>query len=102
MEITAVFRNAQEAVMLWQALEFMGYLQPATLIQVDNECALGILTNSVKQWRSKAMDMRFYWIKFRIKQGQFYIYWRRGRDNLADYFTNTTRLLTTKIFGLHI
>ena len=61
--------------------------QPATRIQVDNECLLGILINSFKQEQSKAMDMRFYWVKYRIMQGQFYIYWRRGRDNLADYFT---------------
>jgi hypothetical protein len=31
--------------------------------------------------------MRFYWVKDRIKQGEFLIYWRRGIDNLADYFT---------------
>jgi cytochrome b involved in lipid metabolism len=31
--------------------------------------------------------MRFYWIRDRIKQGQFIIHWRAGKDNLADYFT---------------
>ena len=46
--------------MLRQVLEFMGYPQPATPVQVDNKCDLGILTDSVKQRRSKAMDMRFY------------------------------------------
>ena len=46
--------------MLRQVLEFIGYPQPATPIQVDNECVLGILTDSVKQRRSKAMDMYFY------------------------------------------
>ena len=59
-EIKAVFRNAQDAVMLRQALEYMGYPQPATSIEVDNEYPLGILTVSVKQRRSKAIDMRFY------------------------------------------
>jgi hypothetical protein len=33
------------------------------------------------------MDMRFYWIKDRVKQGQFKIYWGPGFQNLADYFT---------------
>jgi hypothetical protein len=33
-----------------------------------------------KQKRTEAMDMRFYWIKDRVKQGQF-------NQNLADYFT---------------
>jgi hypothetical protein len=33
------------------------------------------------------MDMRFYWIKDRVKQGQFQIYLGPGYQNLADYFT---------------
>jgi hypothetical protein len=33
------------------------------------------------------MDMHFYWIKDRVKQGQFQIYWGPGYQNLADYFT---------------
>jgi hypothetical protein len=32
------------------------------------------------------MDMRFYWIKDRVKQGQFNVYWGPGYQNLADYF----------------
>ena len=37
--------------------------------------------------RSKAIDMRFYWLKDRAEQGQFDIKWVPGRYNLADYFT---------------
>ena len=33
------------------------------------------------------MDMRFYWIKDRVQQKQFIIYWAPGAENLADYFT---------------
>jgi hypothetical protein len=33
------------------------------------------------------MDMHFYWIKDRVKQGQFNVYWGPGYRNLADYFT---------------
>ena len=33
------------------------------------------------------MDMRFYWIRDRAKQGQFRIHWKKGALNLADYFT---------------
>jgi hypothetical protein len=32
------------------------------------------------------MDMRFYWVKDRVKQGHFYVYWGPGYQNLADYF----------------
>jgi hypothetical protein len=34
------------------------------------------------------MDISFYWIKDRVKQGQFNVYWGPGYQNLADYFTN--------------
>ena len=33
------------------------------------------------------MDMRFEWLLDREQQGQFKIYWRPGKTNLADYFT---------------
>ena len=33
------------------------------------------------------MDMRFYWVKDRVKQGQFHVYWGPGYQNLSDYFT---------------
>jgi hypothetical protein len=41
----------------------------------------------LNQKRTKAMDMRFYWIQDRVKQGQFNVYWGPGYQNLADYFT---------------
>ena len=31
------------------------------------------------------MYMRFYWIKDRIEQGQFRVFWRPGPENLGDY-----------------
>ena len=86
-EVGALFHNAQDACMIRNTLEFLGHQQPATPIQTDNACAEGIANDTVKQKRSKAIDMRFYWIRDRVKQGQFVVYWRKGADNLADYFT---------------
>jgi phenolic acid decarboxylase len=33
------------------------------------------------------MDMRLYWIKHRIEQDQYRVYWEPRGENLADYFT---------------
>jgi hypothetical protein len=33
------------------------------------------------------MDMRYHWLTDRVRQKQFDIYWRPGRDNLGDYHT---------------
>jgi hypothetical protein len=56
-------------------------------METDNTTATGYSNGTIKQKRTKAMDMRFYWIKDRVKQGQFNVYWGSGFQNLADYFT---------------
>jgi hypothetical protein len=33
------------------------------------------------------MDMRFYWVRGRVRQNHFLVYWKPGRENLGDYFT---------------
>ena len=86
-EVEAVFVNCQDAVSIRHTLEDLGHPQPATPVQVDNQCAYGILNDTAEQKRLKAMDIRFYWVKDRVRQGQFIIYWRPGKDNLADYHT---------------
>jgi hypothetical protein len=35
--------------------------------------------------------MRFYWIRDRIRQGQFQVSWVKGAINLADFFTKALR-----------
>jgi hypothetical protein len=49
--------------------------------------ATGTAKETVKQKRSKAIDMRFYWIRDLVRQGQFHVYWGKGSRNRADYFT---------------
>jgi hypothetical protein len=86
-ELGALFFNGQEATTLRTTLLELGHPQPATPMQTDNVTAAGIANNTVKQRRSKAVDMRFYWIRDRVRQGQFLIHWKPGTDNYADYFT---------------
>jgi hypothetical protein len=56
-------------------------------METDNTTAIGYSNGTIKQKRTKAMDMCFYWIKDRVKLGQFNVYWGPGYQNLADYFT---------------
>ena len=86
-EIGAGFIAAQESIPIRQCLEELGHKQPPTPIQVDNTTAVGFMTKTIKQKRSKAIDMRFYWLQDRCEQGQFKIYWAPGKQNLADYHT---------------
>ena len=41
-------------------------------------------------WNSKkkrAIDMIFYWVRYRIQQNHSHIFWGEGKENLADYVT---------------
>jgi hypothetical protein len=87
VEIGALFDNTKKAVVLRTMLEGMQYPQPATPVQTDNSTACGIANSNLRQQRSCAIDMRFYWIRDRMRQGQSHIYWVPGQLNLADYFT---------------
>jgi hypothetical protein len=87
-EIGATYINGQEAITTRTTLEEMGHLQPPTPMQVDNSTAWGFANATIKQKRSKAIDMQFYWIKGRTRQGQVLVYWRPGADNHGDYHTN--------------
>jgi hypothetical protein len=86
-ELGGLFHNGKDAVPERITLQELGHAQPPTPMVTDNSTATGIANDSVKQKRSKAMDMRFYWIRDRVRQGQFIVYWKRGSSNQADYFT---------------
>ena len=86
-ELGGLFENMRDATSLRNILTDMGYPQPASPMQTDNKCADGIAHDTVKSKRSKAFDMRYHWVRDRVRQGQFDVYWREGGHNLADYFT---------------
>jgi hypothetical protein len=72
-EIRAVFINAKEGAVLRTTLEELGHKQPSTPMETENTTATGYSNGTIKQKRKKTMDMLFYWIKDRVKQGQFQI-----------------------------
>ena len=86
-EVGALFVTAKEAAGIRTTLAELGHEQPPTPILVDNTTAHGFANETIKQQRSKAMDMRFYWIQDRVRQGQFRVYWAPSESNKADYFT---------------
>jgi hypothetical protein len=83
----APFVNCKEGTIMRKTLDSMGYPQPATTIITDNSTANGIANDTIKQQRSRAIDMRYHWVRDRIVQGHFRVQWRPGKENKADYFT---------------
>jgi hypothetical protein len=86
-DIGTVFINAKEGAFLRTTLQELEHPQPPTPMETDNTTATGFSNGTIKQKRTKAMDMRFYCIKDRVKQGKCNVYWGPGYQNLADYFT---------------
>ena len=86
-EMGALFVIVQVAIILRTTLEELRYVQPPTPIKIDNFTASGIANKSIQQRRSRSMDMRFYWVRDRVQQGQFIIYWGPGKDNRGDLYT---------------
>eukprot|EP00957_Ditylum_brightwellii_P183566 13982427-Ditylum_brightwellii.AAC.1 len=61
-EIGVLFINARKGEELRLALEEMGHPQPPTPVMTDNSTTCGILNKTVKQKRTQAIDMQFYWV----------------------------------------
>ncbi len=49
--------------------------------------AEGVINNKIQPILTKAMDMRFHWLRDRKAQQQIKIIWKPGKTNLTDYFT---------------
>jgi hypothetical protein len=86
-EYAALFIVGQAETSLRHTLHDLGYPQDTLEIITDNLCAKGIAHGTVKQKRSKAIDMRYHWIRDQVKQSKFKITWKSGKANLADFFT---------------
>jgi hypothetical protein len=86
-EVGACFHNAQSGNPLRITLTELGHTQPPTPLHTNNSTVFGISNETIKQKRSKAMDMRYHWLTYRVHQKQFDVYWRPGRENLGDYHT---------------
>ena len=87
-EIGAMYINTREAVPQRMTLSEMGHPQPRTPMQTDNLAAHTVVINNVQTRITKAIYMRFHWLRCRDTQGQFRYYWKPGTINLGDYWTN--------------
>lgn len=73
-ECGSLFMNTQNAIPHITTSEELGHKQHSVPIKTDNSTANGIMNKTIKQKRSKAFDMKFWWLVDRCDQGQFKIY----------------------------
>ena len=73
--------------MIRLALEELGHKQPKTPLKTDNSTAANFANSSLRQKRSKAWDMCYHWLRDRVSQNQYNIFWEAGKSNEADFTT---------------
>ena len=84
----ATFYAGCDAYPIRTTLKEMGHKQPVTYLQMDNSTAEGFANNTINPKQSKHFDMHYFWIQYRVLQGQFKVCWKCSMDNYANYFTN--------------
>ena len=90
-----MFGNYQAAVGIHSILHNLGYPQPPTLVLCDNECAIGLASETVRTKKSKSIDLRLDWVRDRVRQGQFSVVHVPGATNLADLLPNLCLFFAT-------
>ena len=86
-EVAGIFHNATMAIPIRHILQTLNHPQPATPLKTDNSTAAGFVYDNIHQKRSKSWDMRYHWLRDKQTQEQFNIFWARGINNDADYYT---------------
>ena len=100
-ELAGGFQAAQTATHHRAILSDLGYPQPPTMLRMDNTVAIGIAAGQMNAKRPKSMDMRFYWLKDRVKRKQFNVMCCKGHRNISDHLTKdlpTQQLKTLRTY----
>ena len=66
----------------------MVHTQTTTPAMKDSATGDGFFNDNTQQRHSIAIDMLFYWVRDRVIQEQFLVYFMTGEKNLADHLTN--------------
>ena len=86
-ETGGLFHNCQNTIHIRKLLEILGHTQSATPVKTDNSTAAAFVNEMIRQKRSKSWDMRYHWIREQQNQNNIKVFWDKGENNKADYFT---------------
>jgi hypothetical protein len=77
----------------------IGTKQPATPLHTDNSTSFGNLNETMKQKRSKAMDMRYHWLTDRVRQNNLTYIGGQGVKILVTVTKNIIQHNITMIYA---
>ena len=82
-ELGVLFVNCQREAALRIALKEMGHHSPPTPVVTDSGISDGFVNDNIRQSKLRAIDIRLYWVCDRVRQGNYLVYWERGKEKLA-------------------
>ncbi len=85
-ETSALFHNAQNGIPICHLLKSLGHPQPPTALKTNNQVSAAFVNQVMRHKKSKAWDMRLWWLKDKMVQNHFKMFWDKGANNWADYF----------------
>ena len=56
----------------------MGYSQPPTPEVTDSTTRDGFVNDNIRQRRSISINMKFYWVRDRVRKVRFLVHWMAG------------------------
>jgi hypothetical protein len=97
-----LYINAREAVPCQTFLNKLGHTQTPTPIERDNSTTLGVVTNNILPRRTKAIDMRYWWLCDHDNQETSYITGALAQPIAATTSQSITALPTIRRTTRHI
>jgi hypothetical protein len=82
---SSLMHKKPRAKVLRLVLKELGHPQPPIPIHIDNTTTVGIVNNTIKRQRSRAMEMRYFWLLDAEAQRLFRFYYQPGQENLGGY-----------------
>ncbi len=84
-KLGALLLNCKEGMIFRLTFKELGHPQSKTPVHCNNTTAVGIANNTVKQQRSRLMEMQYFWVCDKVAQDAYDVKWHPGQENLADY-----------------
>ena len=89
-EYIALFDNGQNVLAIANTLLAITYPALVPTIYTDNECAVNMANDDIKERRTKAIDMRYHWTRHQIREQKLIIKWIHRFFHKS--FTNSSSL----------
>ena len=87
-ETHGVFQNARKIIPIRYILEAIGHKQnQPTPLRTDNSTSLSFVNKHMQMKKFKCWDMQLHWLCDKPNKNFFGVFWDKGSNNGADYFT---------------